>query len=917
MSIRRLSSRTHRLDASFLMQHLVGAKSYKRIAGYFTSSLFEVAGEALEQIPEVKIVCNVDIHPDDLKVAQLRECKMLGRWNERALEAEALLHRDRYRRLDAFLQKHGQAVRVAPDDICGFVHGKAGVITLADGRKLGFIGSMNETRSGWQHHYEILWEDESQDGVVWIEKEFDFLWNAAKPLPRAVIREVHRRGYRREIEFTEIEDDENLAPAALIESPLYREGQQLQPWQQGFLTECLRHQRLYGMVRLLLADEVGLGKTLSLATAALTLCLLSDKENGPRRPVVIFAPATLTEQWQTEMLDKLGIPTARWDTVAKVWLDAEERVISPAGREQIAHCPLRIGIVSTGLMMRDSLEKQHLLGMHFGVVILDEAHKARTRQGIGKEAGTPNELLAFMREIAARTDHVLLGTATPIQTNPADLWDLLGILHQGPGHFVLGHDLAPWHRPEDVLDILAGREEVLTLAHAWELLRSPLPRTESTSEPRARRLFSAIRQDLGLQNGEWQTNRSLADLTEETREILEEELERRIAGATLFQRENPLVRHVVLRKRHQLEETKDKDGKPLLTPVGVDVHPEREQATEQRAFDVLFEGKALRTSEDFRQAYGEARAFGKALAKRGKGSGFMKNLMEQRICSSIHAGLATARRLLQGDAVHEEDEEQEADLKVETGEEREVLQRLIARLERLDADPKMEAAVHFLDREKWLGLGVIIFSQYYDTAKWLADSLAARYPEEAVGLYAGAGHSRLYQRDDSVTVERETLKRMVAEHQIRVMVATDAACEGLNLQTLGTLINVDLPWNPTRLEQRIGRIKRFGQRRETVDMLNLVFEQTVDEKIYERLSERMKNRYDLFGSLPDTIKDEWIEDIETLGERLDEYINAQKTATGFDLRYTGTMMPPEKDWREFTEVLSRRDLATLMSAAWG
>ncbi len=911
MSIRRFSSRTHRLDASFLMQHLTGAQSYKRIAGYFTSSLFEVAGEALEHIPEVKIVCNVDIHPDDLKVAQLRESKMLGRWNERALEAEALLNRERYRLLDAFLAKHGQAVRIAPDDICGFVHGKAGVITLADGRRLGFIGSMNETRSGWQRHYEILWEDESPEGVAWIEEEFDFLWNAAKPLPQAVIREVHRRGYRREIEFVEIDDDENLAPAALIESPLYREGQQLQPWQQGFLTECLRHQRLHGTVRLLLADEVGLGKTLSLATAALTLCLLSDKDNGLRRPVVIFAPATLTEQWQTEMLDKLGIPTARWDTVGKVWLDADERVLSPAGREQIAHCPLRIGIVSTGLMMRDSLEKQHLLGMRFGVVILDEAHKARTRQGFGKEAGTPNELLAFMREIAARADHVLLGTATPIQTNPADLWDLLGILHQGPGRFVLGHDLAPWHRPDEVLDILSGRVEVESLTHAWELLRSPLPRMESTSEPRARRLFSAIRQDLGLQNGEWQTNRSLADLTEETREILEEELERRISGATLFQRENPLVRHVVLRKRQQLEDA------GLLARVGVDVHPEREQASEQRAFDALFEGKALRTSEDFRQAYGEARAFGKALAKRGKGSGFMKNLMEQRICSSVHAGLATARRLLQGDAEHEEDEEQEVDLKVETGEEREVLQRLITRLERLEADPKMEAVVHFLDKEKWLELGVIIFSQYYDTAKWLADSLAARYPEEAVGLYAGAGRSRLYQRGDSVSVERETLKRMVAEHQIRVMVATDAACEGLNLQTLGTLINVDLPWNPTRLEQRIGRIKRFGQRRETVDMLNLVFEQTVDEKIYERLSERMKNRYDLFGSLPDTIKDEWIDDIETLGEQLDEYINAQRTATGFDLRYTGTMMPPNKDWREFTEVLSRRDLATLMSAAWG
>jgi len=892
------------------MQHLAGAKSYKRIAGYFTSSLFEVAGEVLVQIPEVKIVCNVDIHPDDLKVAQLRESKMLGRWNARALEAETLLNRERYRRLDAFLQQHGPVVRVAPDDICGFVHGKAGVITLADDRRLGFIGSMNETRSGWQRHYEILWEDESPEGVAWIEEEFEFLWNAAKPLPEAVIREVRRRGRRREIGFIDIEDDHCIAPAALIESPLYREGQQLQPWQQGFLTECLHHLRLYGNVRLLLADEVGLGKTLSLATAALTLCLLSEKDNGPRRPVVIFAPATLIAQWQTEMLDKLGIPTARWDTQGKVWLDADERALSPAGHALVARCPLRIGIVSTGLMMRDSLEKQHLLGLRFGVVILDEAHKARTRQGFGREAGTPNELLAFMHEIAARADHVLLGTATPIQTSPADLWDLLGILHQGLGRFVLGHDLAPWHRPGDVLDILAGRVEVTTLAQAWELLRSPLPCMESTSEPRARRLFSAIRQDLGLQSGAWNANRSLEDLTQETREILEEELERRIAGTTLFQRENPLVRHVVLRKRQQLEDA------GLLARVGVNIQPERTQVSAQRAFDVLFESKALRTPEDFRRAYGEARAFGKVLAKRGQGSGFMKNLMEQRICSSIYAGLTTARRLLQGDTEHEEDQAQETVIKIETDEEREVLQRLITRLERLQTDPKMDAVIHFLDAEKWLELGVIIFSQYYDTAKWFADALALRYPQEAVGLYAGAGRSCLYQCGEHVSVERETLKCMVAEHQIRLMVATDAACEGLNLQTLGTLINVDLPWNPTRLEQRIGRIKRFGQRRETVDMLNLVFEQTVDEKIYARLSERMKNRYDLFGSLPDTIQDDWIEDIETLGERLDEYINAQKTATGFDLRYTSTMKPPEKDWRDFTEVLSQRDLVTRMRAAW-
>lgn len=911
MTIRRFSSRTHPLDASFLLQHLQGARSYKRIAGYFTSSLFEVAHELLEAIPEVKIVCNVDIHPDDLKVAQLREAKMMGRWNEKALEAEALLNRDRYRRLDAFLQKHGQAVRVAPDSICGFVHGKAGVIELADGRKLGFIGSMNETRSGWQRHYEILWEDESPDGVGWIEKEFEFLWNAARPLPEAVIREVRRRGYRREVVFDEIDESEDLAPAALIESPLYREGLSLQPWQQGFITECLRHYRQHQVVRLLLADEVGLGKTLSLGTAALTLCLLADSEHQVRRPVVIFAPATLCEQWQTEMLDKLGIPCARWDTVRKVWLDPDERAISATGREQIAKCPMRMGIVSTGLMMRDSLEKDHLLGLRFGLVILDEAHKARSRQGFGPDADNPNELLAFMREIAARADHVLLGTATPVQTKPGDLWDLMGVLHQGKGQFVLGNDFAAWHRPERVLPILAGEQEVSEPAFAWELLRSPLPLVDSTQEPRARKLFSAIRQDLGLVNGEWQTNKALTELTEDAREILEEELDRRIAGATFFQRENPLVRHVVLRKRASLEDA------GLLAKVGVTVHPDRQQVRDPRWFDALFEGKALRTSEDFREAYREARLFGRALGKRGKGGGFMKNLVEQRICSSIHAGLSTARMLLEGRTLHQEEDDDEVDLKLETGEEREVLQRLIDRLERIEQDPKLHAVIHYLEREKWLELGVIIFSQYYDTAKWVADELAARYPDEAVGLYAGAGRSRLYQRGDSVSCERETLKKMVAEHDIRIMVATDAACEGLNLQTLGTLINIDLPWNPTRLEQRIGRIKRFGQKRETVDMLNLVNEQTVDEKIYDRLSERMRNRYDLFGSLPDTIKDEWIEDIETLGEKMDEYINAQKEATGFDLRYTGTMEPPAKDWRDCTEVLSRRDFAQLMSAAWG
>jgi hypothetical protein len=135
VAIRRFSSRTHRLDQSFLAEQLQGARSYRRIAGYFTSSLFEVAHEWLESVPDVRIVCNVDLAPEDLKIAQLREARMLGRWNERSIEAESLLNRERYQRLDAFLAKRGQVIRVAPDSICGFVHGKAGSLSGPTGAR--------------------------------------------------------------------------------------------------------------------------------------------------------------------------------------------------------------------------------------------------------------------------------------------------------------------------------------------------------------------------------------------------------------------------------------------------------------------------------------------------------------------------------------------------------------------------------------------------------------------------------------------------------------------------------------------------------------------------------------------------------------------------------------------------------------
>ncbi|WP_346293732.1 phospholipase D-like domain-containing anti-phage protein [Sphaerothrix gracilis] len=915
--IQRYSSRTHRLDQTVLTKYLKQAKRYHRIAGYFTSSLFEIAGEHLDGIEDVRIVCNSDVRSEDIKVAKIQESKLLGRLNSLPVEAESLLNRPRYKWLYEFLDKHPNAIRVAPDDFCGFVHGKAGVIELHDGRRIGFIGSMNETRAGWQSHYEIVWSDESLEGVDWIQAEFEALWAKAVPLPRAVVQEVGRRAHRVEIELDDQPDEESLAPAALVESPMYREGLSLSPWQRAFVAECMKHLRWHGVVRLLLADEVGLGKTLALATAALTLTLVHEQEiaqqgaRGRRRPIVIFAPAPLTEQWQTELLDKLGLPCARWSSQKKVWLDPEDRAISPTGAENVTRCPLRIGIISTGLIVQPTKERDLLSQLNFEILIQDESHKSRSKQGMGKDAGEPNALLKFMLAAAGRSRHVLLGTATPMQTQVEDLWDQLKILHQGDGRFVMGNELSPWHYPEQIVPMVTGESLIDDLEEAWRYLRSPLPPLDSSAESDFRRVIHEIRGELGMQPKEFDTAAPIVNLPYAVRDDLEDLLDTERANMRFFQRHNPIVRHVVLRKRKVLEDA------GLLQKVGVDLHPNQEKCRHPNTFAILFQRRALRTDQAFLNAYEAAQTFGRIYGRRA-GAGFMKNLVEQRLCSSCVAGLNTAQQLLNKQAAEDENEQESVrDIELAIAEQ-EALHDLINALKEMqEEDPKLKAVKHYLTQEDWVQHGCIIFSQYYDTAAWVAENLAALFPDKLIGLYAGANKSALFRGpENSNRAKRETLKKMVEEQAIRIMVATDAACEGLNLQRLGTLINVDLPWNPTRLEQRIGRIKRFGQTRPTVDMLNLVYQDTVDETIYERLSERMKDRFDLFGSLPDTIEDSWIKNIETLDEKLDEYINAQKRVNGFDIRYNANLDAKEDEWRNCARVLSRHSIETLMRNGW-
>lgn len=894
----RFSSRQQRLSHVFLKERLADARGYRRIAGYFRSSIFELVAEEIAGIDKVQIVCNSDLDPRDIAIGKAsrlaRETALKEKWNEGADDIDSLLHRTRYKQLYELLRNGRVEVRVVSSTDAPFLHGKAGIIESRDDSKSAFIGSLNETREGWKEHYEIVWEDRSPEGIAWVEDEFKHLWDRSVPLPDAIVEEVGRLSRKIEVELEDL-SPVDVAAAALVEAPVYQLGEGLKPWQQAFVSMFLEQRATYGAARFILADEVGVGKTLSLATSAMVSCLLGDG------PALILAPSTLCQQWQVELKDKLAIPSAVWLSNKKVWLDPNGHIIKTNGPEDIGRCPFQIGIVSTGLIFHNAQEAQTLLERRFGTLILDEAHRARRARGVTVSGDEPNNLLKFMREAAKRAKHVILGTATPIQTNVEELWDLLDVLNNGATH-VLGRELSVWRQFKTALSILTGEKEIIDEVDAWNLIRNPLP--PRTEDP----LFDHIRSDLRLRKEQHYTDKPITELDDFTRSELQDALSEHCNGLAFFQRNNPILRHTVLRKRSTLEEL------GLLDKIAVDIWPSDSEHL------AMFQGLGLMTSTEFDAAYEAATEFTAALRKRVRSAGFMKTMMQSRICSSIASGLSTAKKLLDKRIQKAEDNE-EASLLMESfpeiiDEERHHLERIVHFLSQKPTDPKLDAVLYFLTERGWLELGSIVFSQYYDTAHWVAESLTARLPQERVALYAGTGKSRLFYAGEWRSVEREDIKKAVRDRTIRLVVATDAACEGLNLQTLGTLINMDLPWNPSRLEQRIGRIKRFGQTRDRVDMLNLVYHDTHDEKVYEALSRRMKDRYDLFGSLPDTIEDVWIDNIETLEEHLSQFTERKKQANAFDLRYGSTVQPEGAGWETCEKVLGRRDVVERLSEGW-
>ncbi len=133
---------------------------------------------------------------------------------------------------------------------------------------------------------------------------------------------------------------------------------------------------------------------------------------------------------------------------------------------------------------------------------------------------------------------------------------------------------------------------------------------------------------------------------------------------------------------------------------------------------------------------------------------------------------------------------------------------------------------------------IIIFTEHRDTLRYLAGKIRSLLGSEeaVVTIYGGM------LRDERRKVE----ERFRQDKEVRILVATDAAGEGLNLQRAHLMVNYDLPWNPNRLEQRFGRIHRIGQNRECW-LWNLVASETREGHVFKRLFEKLEQEKEALG----------------------------------------------------------------------
>jgi len=869
----------------FYIPALSCAVRYDRSAGFFSSSALAVAAAGVAHLiangGRMRLLVGAQLSPDDVKALQggadlaaLVADRMVSGLEEKVdalarerLAALAWMIREGTLEVRVVLPKGPDGRPLPADQSRDYYHPKSGIFTDANGDQVAFSGSINESAQGWEHNYEQFmvyrsWIHAVVPYITQVRLDFESLWKGerdrdwiAVELPRAVREGLLRycpseppsKDSLEVIGVAESEGEpepqrlsadtrERIIFQFLRDAPFLSNGGRL-----GEVASTVRYwphqarvvQRVVDTYpkRYLLCDEVGLGKTIEGGGIAKQLLL-----SGRVRRCLILAPKGVCRQWQEELYEKFLLNVPRYD--GGRFVDYFERELPTEAENPWNAFPFIIA--SSHLAKRRERMGEVLSADPWDLVLVDEAHHARRKDFISGQYRR-NRLLSLLLGpqenpsvpgLAERTRGLILMTATPMQIDPREVWDLLTVLGLG----------GRWGASDD--NFVRFFDEIRQGAEAdWRfVLRMVRDYLDQGGEVDAS-LAEAAQKRVGLVT--WETIRNLpyADRIEPT--ILRLDEAGRAVLLEFVRRHTPLAGLVFRNTRALLKEyrrrglLKENVPERRPEPAWISMRPE-----ERELYDRIEE-----YISEFYKKYEAERT----------GLGFVMTVYRRRLTSSFYAIARSLERRLEflrggpdaavpGGLVDEDFEEEDLDedileklAEVDRSiyrEEMAYVENFLAQLRLLDVDSKVEQLQAdlrlLLERRET----VIVFTLYTDTMDYLRDKLRSVYGAQ-VACYSGRG-GEVWDGEGWKRVTKERIKADFREEKIKILLGTDALSEGLNLQTCGVMVNYDMPWNPMRVEQRIGRIDRIGQRYDEVWIRNYFYEDTVEANVYRALEGRIQ-----------------------------------------------------------------------------
>ena len=891
----------------FFIPSLSRATLYRRATGYFSGEVLALAARGLDALIErggrMQLLVGCTLSERDVEQIQrgydIREVASRHEWGKRLVLPDDNPWARRHLGYLAWMIARGCLdVQLAiPLDEHGqmraglaLYHAKMGIITDERGDQLVFKGSINETPQGWLSNCESFdvscsWRgDWDEKKVAKANTEFSTLWTGKARSARVV--EFPQALKERLLEFLPADDKFIKPPRSQAETeeeepPVETPGpavaptagtvsaddRQRQVWSfiknapkrpdgamVAVLTSAVKpwpHQlRAYKRMldswplRLLIADEVGLGKTIE---AGLLIRHAWIAELARR--ILIMVPKAVLKQWQSELYEKFNLLVPIYTGSSLAWPEHHARstpLEQKIGRSEWTKQPLVL--VSSHLMRRKDRQQELIDAADWDLLVLDEAHHARRKSPGTPQEGSPNRLLRLMQQIKDKAKSLLLVTATPMQVHPVEIWDLLNLLGLPE----------PWTAKAfvDYFETLGKNPDAAQLQGVARLFQVTEKACGPTSEAEMERIGNAI----GL--GKIQQKKVVAALRETDSTIPLKRLgtQQRQMALALLKAGSP-VRHRMSRHTRSLLKQYHKRGL-LDTPL-----PDRdvidwpvELSPAERA---LYEAVEDYISDTYEKAKPDKKT----------AVGFVMTVYRRRLASSFYALRKTLTKRLQQmterPSAEEKDEEPDEDLsqdetadEVMSGddalayerealkvEEREEILKLLGGIAKLGTDTKALKLLDKLNDAFQAGYdSALVFTQYTDTMDFLRDFLAERL-DIPVGCFSARGGETRDTSGSWIRCSKERIKQMLRTGAVRLLVCSEAAAEGLNLQSCGVLANYDLPWNPMKVEQRIGRIDRIGQRYPKVRIINLAYADTVEADVYFALSRRINLFQGVVGKL--------------------------------------------------------------------